>query len=253
MTLILTANQAITSPIAGTPTLPDYSTGLSFDYNPELLRASIANGAIVPSLPSTGLESLTLNSTDQGTGTTFPTLTHAGPNGKAALTFAGNQMISVPANPGVLIETGDDITFALVYRATTYTDTQRILGVGNSDGFRYISPFSGGIRANGFDGVANVSSQITAAAVSNSWHVMIAATGGTGRSSVKVDGNAPVLGNVTRGRMRGLRLGYTGGGSVNAASAFTGDIARVLVFRRLLTESDINGLAYDLMTTYGIN
>jgi len=251
MTLILKANQAMTAPLAETPRLPDIATALSYDFNPDLLRASIANGAAVPSISSTGSQALTLN--NKIPELSFPTLTHAGPNGKAALTFAGNHMITVTDGGATTFEYGTDSTIALVVRANSYTDTQRILGVSLNDGFRYISPFAGGLRANGSDTQGtDGGGSLTGPAASGAWHVVIAAIGGPNRSLFKIDGAAPAAGNIARGRFRGLRLGHTGGDVVNAASAFNGDIARVQIFRRLLSAADMDGLAYELMTTYGI-
>lgn len=247
MTLIFTANQTMTNPPPGTPTLPDTATGLAFDFSFDGLKATTVDGGAVNSISSAGSSALTLST--KITEYRYPTLTHAGPKGHAFLHFGGNQMISTPESGNVLSE-GQSATIALVVRAEAGATTQRILGVAtNANGYRFISPAAGGFIAQGQDSAGPGS--LSGNGALNNWHVVIATYAGA-NSRLQVNGSDPVTGSLPRGEMRGLRLGRTGSSAVSPASDFTGDIARVMIYRRALTVSDASGLAYELMTQYGI-
>lgn len=249
MSLIFTANQSMSAPPAGTPTLPDIATKLAFDFNFDGLKQTITNGSQVPSI-SSSVGSLTLN---EKIGSAFPTLTHAGPNGHAALRFAGSNTIATPNTVSPIVA-GETATIAIVVRTSAVANSFRILsGNTSNEGYRFISPEAGGYRASGSNVAVSPAEAgvIAGPASAGQWHVVIATFQGAGASSLRIDGGSPIAGSLGRGLMKGLQMGSVTPAYVDG-SAFVGDIARVIIYKRALTPVDAEGLAAELMTTYGI-
>lgn len=255
MALIFKADQEMTAPPPGTPMLPDITSALALDYAFDSLRATVSNGSPIIAVPSTGQLGINLDKTTSNA--TKPSLIHNGPGGHAALSFAGTNLISTGTGDGsaALFASGQELTFVLVAKISTVSESVRILGVDSNPtppNYRFIKPLAGG-------GVGSTSTRDGSAATSlnaavniqGQWTTIVVSQG-TGGAFIKVGNRAVIRGAYALGQMHGLRLGATGSAAPASTSFFTGEIARVQVHSKAFTEVEAAAITTVLAAEYGI-
>lgn len=223
--------------------LPDITTGLLLDYNADSLGA--VGAAVSAWASSAGALGAAANLT--GGSTSKPTVV-AGPNGhKAVRADASSSQYLRTALFGSPV--GLPLTQVLVVRSAA-TSTASII----SGNFTSSSAFAGVRRiSTGYDGGAGATGEIVngGSADTAGFHVVTIRHGLNGLLRVDtvesqgVTGQAaPTLANLPRVTL------FTN--SAANAQFFGGDIARVMMFSRALTNADIASLHATLGATYGL-
>jgi hypothetical protein len=250
MTIILRSSRELTTPIAGTPTLPeepDITSDLFLDYTFDYLKASIADGAAIANLASQGgSKALTLGTA--GGSLTKPKLKHSPfSGGRASLAYDGTNGIY---GTGItVLEAGQPSTQVLCLKVDSVAHlgssyTRLIAGSGTTN-FRLVTVSGDGsprLRTTG-EAVAGQPLQM------GQWVMLACTLAANGEATVRQNDGEPSLGTIANLQSHsGLYLGQ--GGSAALDTTLVGEISRVMVFGRALSSGDLSYL-YELMVEDG--
>lgn len=239
----LTWTGTFSAPDADTPFVPDISTGLLYDFDASDLLGVIADGAPVTNWVSSKGAGAVANRTlgSLASGWSYPAFdADGGPDGGPAVLFNGTQQIG---NITGTASYAQPTTLAVVCRSDSFANgTQaRIVASGNN---QLIAPLSEGYKA----GSSSASAQLSSGVASTGWTSIIYV--GNGNSSMlKVGYNSIITGPGGT-----LPLGAISLGAPNSAlstSGLVGAIRKVRAYSRALTQSDVEGLAAELMSIVG--
>lgn len=250
MTLIIKSDKALTTPLSGNPILANLTKNLFLNFTFDRYRNIFPNGSNVSSVSSDGEMIATLAA--KISGMEYPELVHDGPNGHAALEFKGNHMIGMGLANGsspTILQANEVATFAVVAKTTSAsTSAQRIVGVDQNVGFRYIAPQNEGLGLK----VASDGGTGELAGKADAWHTLVAVFNGK-ESKMQLDGGAIKTIVLSNSAFTGMRFGHTGIPSLTPPSAFIGQLAQASIYKRVLSIEEIDALSTSLMTRYGIS
>ncbi|KTS90661.1 hypothetical protein NS183_07695 [Microbacterium testaceum] len=223
--------------------IPDITTGLLLDYNADSL------GSVGSSVTSWASSAGSLGAAANLTSGSSPRPTVVdGPNGHKAVRFVASSSqylmtalfgtpLSLPMTQVVILRPAATSTASIV---SGHYDT-----AANYIGIRRVS--------SGYDAGAGASSEIVNGSSSDTsaFHVVTARHGASGMLRVDTVKSNGATGQASASRANLPRV-TIGADAAHTASFLSGDVARVLMFSRALTDADIASLHATLGATYGI-
>lgn len=252
MTFIMKSNETIQSPIAGTPALPDITSGLIFAYD----AAKLSPGEMA-SWPQSGGSRKDGDLSDMhATSSRRPTAVAGVLNGRTVARFeaAKQQYARTPATfPGGGKNVTMPSTQAFLLRPATLTGTTNVLTGGTVEGVScYLATGLAGSVVQAGGGVVGELKASKTLSV-GAWSVVVSVFDGA-NSRIYIDGmevaagatglaapGAAYLPRITVGANTGANTQY-----------FDGDIAQINIYGRALSASDATALTRDWKRAAGL-
>lgn len=244
MTLVLRSSAVMSNPPAGTPVIPDTTTGLWFAFDAANMQG-VADGAAVPSVEldsGPGLTPLVLTA-DWITVGTAPTYSvSGGPDGSPCLEFGGNSALRSTA---VVAQKGQPFSLVMKVRVDTYVNggSGRVLAVATASQPSGSATYRVATNSTRLLALASGAGQITAAEAGTSgWAVVTVVVDGA-NSKIKVGDGAIVTGSLGVADLYGnLWLGaYSTTGDLSSG-VFDGAYSMVRGYFRAFSDAEINAL-----------
>ena len=247
-TLILQAPGAMTAPLPGTPTIPDLTRGVLFDFNADTL--SLTDGANVTSWKNGG--------GSWGSKADFKFASSNPPKFSSAGVTPGHGSVKFTTSPATYLITDSAISPKI---ATPITTVVLVKFAAAADGSKFENIFSGRssnageyvyVRRNPTGRLSiggGVADQIVPAEVvsGGSWKVITAVFDGAS-SKLFIDG-AKYTGICSAATLDGLTLGA----NAILANNLNGDVAAFKAFSRALSDEEVTLQRQALLLAHGLS
>lgn len=217
------------------------TSGAVVDLNADTITA--ANGEEVTSWASTGTIPLTLNQ-KWGTGILFPILRQGAANGHNAVDFLGSH--SITSDRELILPAGEPSTCAMVVKMRT---SGRILsGFPTDNNFRTVTHRGADIQVTSQEVGGPV--RVSTVPVDNpaAWHILIARWSADGNLTLMTSEGKQLTSPNSMGQILGVIIGTTSAGG----TPLDGQVARLSMWDRALTDMDCQSLMAKLRSEYAI-
>lgn len=215
--------------------------GAVIDLNADTITAT--NGEAVTSWASTGTNPLTLNQ-KWGTGISFPILRQDAVNGHNAVDFLGSH--SIFSESELILPAGQPSTYAMVVKMRT---SGRILsGYPADSNYRTVTHRGTDIRIASQEVGEAVSANVIPVDTPAAWHVLIARWSADGNLTLMTSEGKQLTSPSSAGQALGVIIGSTSSG----ATPLDGQVARLSMWDRALTDLDCQSLMAKLRSEYAI-